>query len=63
MRSVSARHVWTGGSLGVGGVAASHGPLWIVAAAVGTILLASLAAAEAGGVPRLAGAWRRLRDR
>lgn len=45
---LSVRHVSVGGVAGLGGLAAGHGPAWIVATATLVVLAGALGAAELG---------------
>lgn len=55
------RHVSVGGVAGLGGLAAGHGPTWVVASAILLVLAGALGAAELGNTAPLRRLWKLVR--
>jgi hypothetical protein len=60
---LSVRHVSVGGVAGLGGLAAGHGPTWVIASAILIVLAGALGAAEIGQTAPLRRLWKLARRR
>jgi hypothetical protein len=60
---LSVRHVSVGGVTGLGSLAATRGPGWVVASAILVVLAGAVGAAELGTTAPLSRLWKLIRRR